>query len=246
MNYLLEIKYNYSILLFIILLISACDASDTPLYDNEIIKITTVKDINPPIRLARADPLPLPLARKQDNFSDKKQKEISHLISENHYKKLDFNNIYPQTNNALRLKNYLHKIDPYSKYLSKQQYQFTRKRSLLKRVGAGFNLLINKDKVLLVPLPQTALYQAGLTIPKYLNSINQKKIHYQNFSSYAFLTQIKSGDAIDISVKDTQSNQNETYTVRAKTYHRKLDYYREEKDYSIIRIDEFREGMPKN
>ena len=234
MNTVITIKHIYILLFFMLISISACDSSESSLYDNHIIKITT-----------QAQAAPSPFIVEKEAFSAKKQKNINYLMLENHYKLLDFETVKAQTKNAITLSRYLHNIDPYSKYLSKKRYQFVQTRSLLKRVGAGFNLLINKDKILLVPIPNTALYHAGLKNPRYLHSINQQKIHYQDFSSYAFLTQIKSGQKVDISVNDRHSNQNKAYTVKAKSYHRQLDYYSEEKDFYIIRIDEFREGMQK-
>jgi carboxyl-terminal processing protease len=91
----------------------------------------------------------------------------------------------------------------------------------------------------------TPLYQAGLQIPQYLQFINQHKINYQDFSSYAFLSKIKSGDKINIAVKQENTKQNKIYTVKAKKYQRQLDYYSEKNGFAIIRIDEFREGMQK-
>jgi carboxyl-terminal processing protease len=246
MNALVKIKYYF--LVCIIILISGCDSSDTPVYESSIIKITGINHANNSIRLLPASTpssSSIPLAIKEQGFTNKKQKNISNLILKNHYKNLDFKDINAQAINAVSLKNYLHKLDPYSKYFPKNQYQFIKKRSQLKRLGAGFNLLIHKDKILLIPIFATPLYQAGLQMPQYLQSINQHKINYQDFSSYAFLSKIKSGDKINIAVKQENTKQNKIYTVKAKKYQRQLDYYSEKNGFAIIRIDEFREGMQK-
>jgi len=243
-NPIFKIRRYYILLVFIILLMSACNSDDIALYDHRIIKITTVSGVNDAVNLTHTSfPSPTVVVTKENKFSEKKRKNINHLIIKNHYKSLDFNDIILQVKNPLSLNRYLHQLDPYSKYLSKKQYQFIQIRSLLKRVGAGFNLLINKDKVLLVPIPNTALYQAGLETPKYLHTINQHKIDYQDFSSYAFITDLKSGDTVDIAVQQTHIKKN--YRITARKYSRKLDYYREYNGYAIMRIDEFREGMQK-
>jgi C-terminal processing protease CtpA/Prc len=153
MNALVKIKYYF--LVCIIILISGCDSSDTPVYESSIIKITGINHANNSIRLLPASTpssSSIPLAIKEQGFTNKKQKNISNLILKNHYKNLDFKDINAQAINAVSLKNYLHKLDPYSKYFPKNQYQFIKKRSQLKRLGAGFNLLIHKDKILLVPI----------------------------------------------------------------------------------------------
>lgn len=181
--------------------------------------------------------------KQANNFSIKKQKKISQIIISNHYKKLNLEIIQRNVKNADLLTDYLKKIDPYSRYISAEKNRFVRKRNKLNRVGIGFKLLINKEDILVVPTKGAALYQSGLKTPQYLLSLNNHKVNYNDFSSYAFLASIGVGDSISLKIKNSTNNREKSYQVKAKRFRQKLINFSENTQFAMVRIDEYKDGM---
>jgi carboxyl-terminal processing protease len=74
-------------------------------------------------------------------------------------------------------------------------------------------------------------------------SLNNHKVHYNDFSSYAFLANIGVGDSILLKIKDTAHNNQRNYQVKAKQFRQKLINFSENTQFAIVRIDEYKDGM---
>ena len=226
--------------------ISSCDSNEFSQELREIdysqrIKLPYLSD-NKPIAIETDNNKQLQSTKQANNFSIKKQKKISQIIVSNHYKKLSLETVQRNVKNADLLTRYLKNIDPYSRYISAEKSRFTRKRNKLNRVGIGFKLLINKEDILVVPTKDAPLYQSGLKTPQYLLSLNNHKVNYNDFSSYAFLANIGVGDPISLKIKDTHNNQKK-YQVKVKRFRQKLIDFNENTQFAMVRIDEYKDGM---
>ncbi|RKZ77787.1 MAG: hypothetical protein DRR19_27420 [Candidatus Parabeggiatoa sp. nov. 1] len=134
------------------------------------------------------------------------QKALTRIISKNHYlrpKLADVRAVSSQITNVESLNHHLNQLDPYSKYLTAKQYAFYQKRWAQKQTGLGLNILVNGENMLAVPIHRGPAYKAGLKEPRYLITLNRKKIVASDFSSFSFLTQLSSGTKIPLLVSNT-------------------------------------------
>ncbi len=153
------------------------------------------------------------------SFSKKEKQRIGITISNNHFKKPIVNQSSLQ--NTTTLNNYLNQLDPYSKYFSAKEVVFKQKRGKAKRLGIGLDLLIHGDLILGVPIKNGPAYQAGITTPVYICSINHKKVKPSEFESYQFLTEFSQGQIVDVQTMSKTAKKLKKYQVKVQLFSQK-------------------------
>ncbi|MGV6808462.1 MAG: S41 family peptidase [bacterium] len=177
-------------------------------------------------------------------FTQKQQQIIKSLIADYHYKRPLAESIKPSfLTNESTLNRYLQSLDAYSRYISKAQLKFIRYRQRNRRKGIGLSLLIDHNKILVVPVKNGSLYKAGLHEPRYLKTLNSRKVDYDNFSSYSALVDSALGHAIDLVIMPYNSLEKTDYRVIMQPIRRKSIIYQEFADTAVIRIDEFNDNV---
>lgn len=126
---------------------------------------------------------------------------VASFIAAKHYLSPERSEVIQHTQNIEQLNQYLGTLDPYSTYLTAQQTQFFQQRGEESRLGVGINFMVKGDDLLAVPVYNGPAYLQGFQTPEYIESIDGRKIRYSDFSSYAFLTQLKEGQSINIVFK---------------------------------------------
>ncbi|MCF6189823.1 MAG: S41 family peptidase [Cocleimonas sp.] len=153
------------------------------------------------------------------SFSKKKKQRISIIISNNHFKKPRVDQSSLQ--NTATLNRYLNQLDPYSKHFSAKEVAFKQKRGKTKRLGIGLDLLIDGDLILGVPIKEGPAYQAGITTPVYICSINKKKIKPSEFESYQFLTEFSQGQIVEIQTMSKTAKKLGKYQLKVQLFPQK-------------------------
>jgi len=164
------------------------------------------------------------------------------IVSSNHYKKPDYNEVYRHTNSIEELNRYLKTLDPYSKYLSSEEATFIKKRNRKKRVGIGLDLLVGEKKILGVPKQDSPAYRAGMTLPAYIHSIDDNKIVYNDFNSYAFLTELNPGAVVRVKLENSQNPQKSSYAIEVASYINEPILYSADNGTLFIQITKFSGG----
>jgi C-terminal peptidase prc len=175
-------------------------------------------------------------------FSKEKQQVIKSLIVNQHYKRPKAKDIaLLDLADESSVSRYLKSLDPYSRYISKKQFDFIKYRQRMVRKGIGVSLLIDKKKILAVPLKGSGLYKAGLREPRYLKTLNQRIVDYHDFSSYQALVNTALGRIVHLTTLPYNPYQKEKthYKVVMQKVRRKPILYEEKLNTAIIRIDEF-------
>ena len=173
-----------------------------------------------------------------DNKIDSRDK-TAFIVSSNHYKEPDYEEVYKHTNSIQDLNAYLKTLDPYSKYLSSKEAIFLEKRSGKYRVGIGLDFLVKGEKIFGVPVTQGPAYKAGMVQPAYVRSINDRKIVYSDFSSYSFLTELPAGTVVQLSLENSKNADKTAYTIKAADHKNDPISYSTYRDTLFIRITKF-------
>ena len=133
----------------------------------------------------------------------KNSKTLARIVSAQHYKGPIFEDVLRHSSNTNRLNLYLRELDPYSKFIPSEQWEYSEKRAQKYRVGAGLDFLVNKNKVLAVPITGGPAYKAGITTPVFVHQINGQKLDIKNFSSYRDIAYMEVGDSLILDYKKT-------------------------------------------
>jgi len=164
------------------------------------------------------------------------------IVSSNHYKQPNYNEVYSHTNSIEQLNTYLQTLDPYSKYLSPEEATFIEKRSRKNRVGIGLDLLVSGTKILGVPVKDSPAYRAGMVLPAYIRSIDGHKIKYSDFNSYAFLTELPTGKIVRVSIEDNSKLNKNSFAIEVASYVNEAFTYSIHNDTLFIQIRKFTGG----
>jgi carboxyl-terminal processing protease len=168
---------------------------------------------------------------------------LNRFISKNHYLRPSVSEVRTALNKITSLEelnHYLKSLDPYSKYLPKEQNEFYKQRGRPEQVGLGINILVNNEDLLAVPIYKGPAYRAGLKNPRYLMTLNDKKIVATDFSTFSFLTQLSSRARIPLLVSEEDNTKKYTVTV-ADFKNPSVEYIKEGKHH-LIRIHRFNDG----
>lgn len=177
-------------------------------------------------------------------FSQQKQQVIRGLIANHHYKRPEVKNIQLTfLANESTLSHYLKSLDAYSRYFSKAQFEFIKYRQRKVRKGIGVSLLIDNNKILAVPISGGALHKAGLREPRYLQTLNNRVVDYNEFSSYRALVNTALGRAIHLTIVPYSKSEKKQYRAVMQKIRRKPIVYQEIADAAVIRIDEFSDDV---
>lgn len=150
------------------------------------------------------------------SFSIKEKQRIGIIISSNHFKKPRITQ--KSLHDTVSLNHYLSQLDPYSKYISAKEAAFKKKRGKARRLGIGLDLLIDGDLILGVPIKDGPAYQAGITTPVYICSINKKKIKSTEFESYQFLAEFSQGQIVEIQTMSKTAKKLGKYQVKVEWF----------------------------
>jgi carboxyl-terminal processing protease len=164
------------------------------------------------------------------------------IVSSNHYKIPDYNEVYRHTSSIEALNAYLQTLDPYSKYLSPEEATFIEKRNRKNRVGIGLDLLVSGTKILGVPVKDGPAYIAGMILPAYIRSIDGHKIQYSDSNSYAFLTELPAGKIVRLSVEDNSKLNNNSFAIEVASYINEPVTYSVHNDTLVVQIRKFTGG----
>jgi len=173
----------------------------------------------------------------EDTFSKEERQVISILVANNHFKKARVNQsalVNPSVFTA-----YLSKLDPYSKYFSAKEMAFKHKRAKRKRLGIGLDLLINGKKILAVPIKDSPAYQAGLTTPAYICTIDQRKIDATKFASYQFLANFIAGQNVGVQTASRKGKKLKQYQLQAKLFTQSHVSFEHLAAYDVLSIRQF-------
>lgn len=170
------------------------------------------------------------------------RKKTAQIVSSNHYNKPDYNEVYRHTNSIEELNRYLRSLDPYSKYLHSEEATFIEKRNRKERVGIGLDLLVSEEKILGVPKQDSPAYRAGMTLPAHIHSINDHTIVYNDFSSYAFLTEFNPGEVVRVKLENNQNPQKSSYAIEVARYINEPIRYSIDNGILFIQITKFSGG----
>ncbi len=171
------------------------------------------------------------------SFSKKEKQRIGIIISSNHFKKPIVNQSALQ--NTSKLNYYLNQLDPYSKYFNAKEVVFKQKRGKAKRLGIGLDLLIDGDLILGVPIKDGPAYQAGITTPVYICSINNKKIKSSEFESYQFLTEFSQSQIVDVQTMSKTAKKLEKYQVKVQLFSQKHVGIKPAGEINVLSIRQF-------
>lgn len=165
--------------------------------------------------------------------------KIASIVSTNHYKKPEFYEVYKHTNTIQEFNAYLKTIDPYSKYLTTKETIFYDKRNRKQRGGLGLDFLVAGEQILGVPVAPGPADKAGMILPAYVRSINDRKIDYSDFSSYSFLTKLPAGKVIRLSLEKNNNIDKTDYVVITANYINNPITYYTFTDTLLVRIKKF-------
>ncbi|MEN8130254.1 MAG: S41 family peptidase [Pseudomonadota bacterium] len=177
-----------------------------------------------------------------DNNIHSRDKTAS-IVSSNHYKEPDYKEVFKHTNSIQDLNEYLKTLDPYSKYLTSKEAIFLEKRNKKYRVGIGLDLLVKGEKILGVPVEQGPAYKAGIVMPAYVRSINDRKIVYSDFSSYSFLTELPAGKVVRLSLENSKKLDKTAYRIEVASHKTDPISYYAYGETLFIRIKKFVGGQ---
>ena len=171
------------------------------------------------------------------SFSKKEKQRIGIIISSNHFKKprVDQSSL----KNTATLNHYLNQLDPYSKHFSAKEVAFKQKRGKAKRLGIGLDLLIDGDLILGVPIKEGPAYQAGITTPVYICSINQKKIKSSEFESYQFLAEFSQGQMVEIQTMSKTAKKLGKYQIKVQLFPQKYVDLKPAGKVNVLSIRQF-------
>lgn len=190
-----------------------------------------------------AHQLTQPDTGKQLAESPLNRNRLAYLVSNKHYRLPDYQEVYRHTHSIQELDHYLHTLDPYSKYLSSAEVAFIKERSNKSRTGIGLDLLMNRGKILGVPILQGPAYQAGMILPAYINSIDGHKISYSDFSSYAFLTKYHPGKIVPVKLESRTKSGKSDYAIKTAKYINQPILHFTYNDIFTIYIKKFSAGL---
>ncbi len=165
--------------------------------------------------------------------------KIASIVSTNHYKKPEFYEVYKHTNTIQEFNAYLKTIDPYSKYLTTKETVFLDKRNRKQRTGIGLDFLVDGEQILGIPVVQGPAEKAGMILPAYVRSINDRTINYSDFSSYSFLTELPAGKVVRLSLDKNKNLDKTDYVVITDNYINNPITYYTFTDTLLIRIKKF-------
>lgn len=168
--------------------------------------------------------------------------EVAFTVSSNHYMEPDYEEVYQHTNSSQELNAYLKTLDPYSKYMSSEEAIFLEKRNRNNRVGIGLDFLVKGERIFGVPVIQGPAYKAGMLQPAYIHSINDRKIEYSDFSSYAFLVELPAGEVVRVLLEDGKNRDKTAYLIKAASHTTDPITYYSYMDTLFIRVKKFTGG----
>ena len=165
--------------------------------------------------------------------------KLATIVSNNHYKKPEFYEVYKHTNTIQGFNAYLKTIDPYSKYLTTKETLFHDKRNRKQRGGLGLDILVDGEQILGIPVTPGPANTAGMILPAYVKSINDRKINYNDFSSYSFLTELPAGQVVRLSLEKNKHIDKTNYVIITANYINNTISYYSFKDILLVRIKKF-------
>ncbi|MCK5717742.1 MAG: hypothetical protein KAH77_09670 [Thiomargarita sp.] len=163
------------------------------------------------------------------------------IISQHHYLGLIVPKVrkaFDTIGNIEELNIFLKTLDPYSKYVSKEQNDYYKKRASLIQIGLGLNIHSYNDKLIAVPLAQGPAAQSGYRTPSYLVSLNNRKITAHDFSSFSFISRLLPKAKIPL-VISTLKAQVKKYIIRVAKFKNPSIEYLKEGNIRLIRIHKF-------
>lgn len=175
--------------------------------------------------------------KTKTTFSKKEKQIISILVANNHYKKPKVTQV--SLKGPPVFSRYLNQLDPYSKYLSINEVAFKHKRARRNRLGIGLDFLLNGKQILGVPVKGSPAYQAGITTPVYIYTIDQRKIDASRFESYQFLTDFSSGQKVGIETLFGKGNKRNKYNVIVKPFNQSHTSIEHLRKYDVLSIRQF-------
>jgi carboxyl-terminal processing protease len=163
--------------------------------------------------------------------------ELATTISDHHYQ-------HPPLNTLLNLKKvqlnfYLQSLDPYSQYLSPDEFQPDKKSSRSRiKIGLGLNILGNEEYVIVVPLTNGPAYQAGLKQPQFLRKWKGKAVTFKSLLSET-PPQYKRGQIVKLGVSKSPLGPIKDYRVKVRAFRQNSIELISEAKTHLIRIHQF-------
>lgn len=177
--------------------------------------------------------------------SDLEADVLIELVSAKHYLTPSEDEVEKHFQTLTDFEDYLHTLDPYSKYVSPKKVKYIMARKTLPRDGIGIDIIENDDELLVLPIKDGALYRAGLTSPHYLKTINGKLLQFNDFNSYRFLSTMKKGDKYSVELEKNEFSTSDKYKVKVELTRRSLNYTRKKGSTRLLGIREFdRDTVP--
>jgi len=184
-------------------------------------------------------PLKQPPSAKQTSLPN--EVVLLRIISKHHYlrpKLHDLRRAFDEIADVEHLNSFLKTLDPYSKYVPKEQNDYYKKRATKNQIGLGINIQVYNDKLVAVPIYKAPAYRAGFRSPSYLITLNKRKILPSDFSSFSFITQLSPRARIPLLVSGLEEKAKK-YTVTIAKFKNPSIEYLKEGNISLIRIHKF-------
>ena len=170
---------------------------------------------------------------------------VVELIALKHYLAPDEAEVKANTGNITHLNSYLKQLDPYSRYLTREEAEFFGQRTKKTRFGIGINLLLNHGKVLGIPLVGGPLYRKRGQTTALIQSINGHRIMMSNFDSYAFLGDLPHGKPVDVIFAARKGIPRQIFHIIPENVSNPSLEIMHHKDALILKINRFSNGDNK-
>ncbi|MCK5719303.1 MAG: hypothetical protein KAH84_05050 [Thiomargarita sp.] len=167
-------------------------------------------------------------------------KEIAAVISEKHLDKPKLKASFATFPKAINA--YLQSLDPYSKYLTVEEYKFFKEQKSKVYVGIGASIRKDKQSILIIPFAQSPAFKAGIKTPHILHTVNGVSV--ESMTINRIKTLIKGFENTFITLEtyrlfDDKQSIRKT-TLKRKKYHLNSIHQLSDDNYiPYIRINKF-------
>ncbi len=171
------------------------------------------------------------------------QNTIANVIKQNHYTRPTIKDIEHCCANPVVLNRYLKALDSYSRFITDRTFGDSQS-TIGEIIGLGILILPYEHRLLGVPFEGGPAFIAGFTEPALISAISGVSVTERALNSLTFLTDLKPGSDVLISV--TRGTEATTYSIRVAHFQKQAISYHEEANHTSIRVTIFDEASEMN
>jgi carboxyl-terminal processing protease len=142
--------------------------------------------------------------------------EIKRVVSKHHISQPPAETIF--VSSLAGVNEYLKTLDPYSKYLSVEEYIRLRQIEAGNYIGIGAELVPDGNGILLIPFNEGPAYKAGIKTPHRLNAINGRRTSGMDVDDIGGLLKGTRGSVVKLDVSSLDGNKHKFYSIVSSNF----------------------------